>query len=118
MEEAEKLSDRICIIDKGKLLVSGTADEIKKMSVNEDIIEIDITGDIKQEFIPFLNPDISGRMTFSRNTVVFSVKDPIYALENILFLVREHNLKVNSLKLRKNSLEDIFINLTGRSIRE
>jgi len=118
MEEAEKLSDRICIIDKGKLLVTGTAGEIKRLSGHENLIEIDIDGDIKQIFIPFLDPAVTGNMTISGNAVSFSVKDPISAADNILGVVKKHNLKVNSLRLRKNSLEDIFISLTGRSIRE
>jgi ABC-2 type transport system ATP-binding protein len=118
MEEAEKLSDRICIINKGKLLVTGKAGEIKEMSGHENLIEIDIDGDIKQIFIPFLDPAVTGNMTISGNAVSFSVKDPISAADNILGVVKKHNLKVNSLRLRKNSLEDIFISLTGRSIRE
>lgn len=118
MEEAEKLSDRICIIDKGKLLVSGTSDEIKKLSGHEDLIEIDIPGDIEKELIPFLNRDIIRNMTIDRNTVSISIKDPISSLENILVVLRERNIKVNSLRLRKYSLEDIFISITGRSIRE
>jgi ABC-2 type transport system ATP-binding protein len=118
MEEAEKLSDRICIIDKGKLLVTGTADEIKKMSGNEDLIEIEIAGDIAHEFIPFLDPGVTCNMTMSGNTLSFNIKDPISTIENILNVVKKRNLKVNTLRLRKASLEDIFISLTGRSIRE
>jgi len=118
MEEAEKLSDRICIIDKGKLLVSGTADEIKKISGSEDLIEVDITGEVHMEFIPFLNPELIAGMSESGNKISFNIKEPVPALENILSVVREHNVRVNNLRLRKNSLEDIFISLTGRSLRE
>jgi ABC-2 type transport system ATP-binding protein len=118
MEEAEKLSDRICIIDKGKLLVSGTADEIKKISGSEDLIEVDITGEVHKEFMSFLNPDLITGMSEFGSRVSFNIKDPVPALENILSVVREHNVKVNNLRLRKNSLEDIFISLTGRSLRE
>ena len=118
MEEAEKLSDRICIIDKGKLLVTGTAGEIKRLSGFEDLIEIEIDDNIQQSFIPFLDPGLVRKMTITENRVSFSVKDPISAVDNILSVVKKYDLKVSSLKLRKNSLEDVFINLTGRSIRE
>jgi ABC-2 type transport system ATP-binding protein len=118
MEEAEKLSDRICIIDHGKILVTGTAGEIKKTIGTENLIEIDIEGDINQVFIPFLDKAVTGNMFISGNIVTFSVKDPISAVDNILGVVKKNNLKVNSLRLRKSSLEDIFINLTGRRIRE
>jgi len=118
MEEAEKLSDRICIIDNGQLLVSGTADEIKKISGYEDLIEVDIERDLHHAFISFLDPDRVSKMTISGNRISFRIKDPIQALANILEVVKEQKIKTDNLRLRKNSLEDIFISLTGRSLRE
>jgi len=118
MEEAEKLSDRICIIDKGRLLVSGTADEIKRTNGNEDLVDIEVASEIQQTFISFLNTELVSKMTISSNRLSFRIKDPLAALANILSVVKEQNIKVDNLQLRKSSLEDIFISLTGRSIRE
>jgi ABC-2 type transport system ATP-binding protein len=118
MEEAEKLSDRICIIDKGKLLVSGTANDIIRTNGYEDLVEADVAGDIENELIPFLEPELISGISISGTRISFNNKNPMAAMENILKTVREHNLKVNSLQLRRKSLEDIFISLTGRSIRE
>ena len=118
MEEAEKLSDRICIIDKGKLLVSGTANEIIRTNGYEDLVEADVAGDIENELIPFLDPELISGISISGTRISFNNKNPMAAMENILKTVREHNLRVNSLQLRRKSLEDIFISLTGRSIRE
>lgn len=118
MEEAEKLSDRICIIDKGKLLVSGTANEIIRTNGYEDLVEADVAGDIENELIPFLDPELISGISISGTRISFNKKNPLAAMENILKTVSEHNLKVNSLQLRRKSLEDIFISLTGRSIRE
>jgi len=118
MEEAEKLSDRICIIDKGKLLVSGTANEIIRTNGYEDLVEADVAGDIENELIPFLDPELISGISISGTRISFNKKNPLAAMENILKTVREHNLKLNSLQLRRKSLEDIFISLTGRSIRE
>lgn len=118
MEEAEKLSDRICIIDKGKLLVAGTANEIIRTGGYEDLVEADVAGDIRNELIPFLDPELISGIFISGTKISFNNKNPLAAMENLLKTVREHNLKVNSLQLRRKSLEDIFISLTGRSIRE
>ncbi len=118
MEEAEKLSDRICIIDNGKLLVSGTPAEIKKTSGYEDVIEVDVKSDLHNTLIPFLNPDLVRNMTKSSDRLSFNIKDPIPALANILEVVKEQKIQIDNLHLRKNSLEDIFISLTGRSLRE
>ena len=118
MEEAEKLSDRICIIDNGKLLVTGTPAEIKKTSGYEDVIEVDVNSDLHKALIAFLNPDLVSNMTKSSDRISFNVKDPIPALANILEVVKEQKIQIDNLRLRKNSLEDIFISLTGRSLRE
>ncbi|HBC79602.1 MAG TPA: ABC transporter ATP-binding protein [Bacteroidales bacterium] len=118
MEEAEKLSDRICIIDKGKLLISGTANEIIRTAGHEDLIEADIEGDITHDLIPFLDPELISDITISGTRISFNNKNPLAAMDNVLRTIKEHNLKVNSLQLRRKSLEDIFISLTGRSIRE
>jgi ABC-2 type transport system ATP-binding protein len=118
MEEAEKLSDRICIIDSGRLLVTGTGDELKKMSGSEDVLEVDVNCDVYRDFLPFLNKDLTLNMSVSGNLLSFNIKDPQSSLEDILDTVKAHNLKVNSLRMRKKSLEDIFIDLTGRNIRE
>lgn len=118
MEEAEKLSDRICIIDNGKLLISGTASEIKKTGGYEDVIEVDVNSALHKVLINFLNPALVSKMTKSSDRISFNVKDPIPALANILEVVKEQKLQIDNLRLRKNSLEDIFISLTGRSLRE
>jgi len=118
MEEAEKLSDRICIIDRGKILTIGTTEEIKKLSGNEDLIEIDIKESIPKDLIPFLkNQSLSYELT-SENSAFFKIQDPYSSFEDILGVVKERGLKVNNFRLRKKSLEDIFINMTGRSLRE
>jgi ABC-2 type transport system ATP-binding protein len=118
MEEAEKLSDRICIMDKGKLLVSGTPSEIMKLGGYEDVIEIDINNDFHETLISSLNPELSGKMVKSSNRMSFNVKDPIAAMTSILDAVKVNQIQIENLRLRKNSLEDVFINLTGRSLRE
>lgn len=118
MEEAEKLSDRICIIDKGKLLVTGTSDEIIRTGGHEDLVEIEFDCDVKQYVIPFLGKELKDRITFSENRICYTDKNPLVSLEAFMKVVSEHKLQVNNLQLRKKSLEDIFINLTGRRIRE
>lgn len=117
MEEAEKLSDRICIIDKGRLLVTGTADEIIRINGYEELVEIDLEDD-PQELLQYIDKELFSGTIISGNRISFNTRNPIMLLESILRAVNEHHLKVNSLQSRKKSLEDIFISLTGRRIRE
>ncbi|HVO65413.1 MAG TPA: ABC transporter ATP-binding protein [Syntrophales bacterium] len=118
MEEAEKLSDRICIIDKGKLLSIGTADEIININGFEDLVEIDIEGDIETELLPFIDKEFGLDISVTTRRITFKSGNPVAQLEKIMKTIREHNLNINSLQMRKRSLEDIFISLTGRSLRE
>ncbi|MBM2813380.1 MAG: transporter protein [Ignavibacteria bacterium] len=118
MEEAEKLSDRICIIDRGQILKSGTTEEIKKSCGEEDLLELDIQGNIRTELIQYLAQDASNHTIISENSASFKITDSFSILESILHEIKTRNIKVDNLKLRKKSLEDIFINLTGRSLRE
>lgn len=118
MEEAEKLSDRICIIDNGKLLVTGTADEIKKTGGNADLIEVKILQDSYSLFLSSLDNYLTLNMTLSPDKISFRINDPIQAISDILKVVEKHNIKIENLTMRKNSLEDVFINLTGKRLRE
>jgi ABC-2 type transport system ATP-binding protein len=118
MEEAEKLSDRICIIDKGKILCIGTAGEITSDNGYDDLVEIDIDGDVDKELLTFIDKELIPAFSISGSRITFNSRNPAALIENILKSARENNLKIKSLQMRKKSLEDIFINLTGRSLRE
>jgi ABC-2 type transport system ATP-binding protein len=118
MEEAEKLSDRICIIDRGKLLVTGTADEIIRINGYEELVEIDFEGDAQKELLPYIDKELLSGTSVSGNRITFSTRNPMLLFECILKAVKDHDLKVKSMQSRKKSLEDIFISLTGRRIRE
>jgi ABC-2 type transport system ATP-binding protein len=117
MEEAEKLSDRVCIIDRGRLLALGTTEEIKKAGGQEDVIEIGIEGSIGTELVPFLGPAAGECRVMSENTARFRI-GAFSALEAILGVIRDRKIRVHDLHLRRKSLEDVFIGMTGRSLRE
>ncbi len=117
MEEAEKLSDRIGIIDRGKLLALGTTEEIRKSGGGEDLIELRIEGSVAEELVPFLGPASAGCRVLSEDTVRLR-NGAFQAVEALLAVVRERKIRVRDLHLRRQSLEDVFIGMTGRSLRE
>jgi ABC-2 type transport system ATP-binding protein len=117
MEEAEKLSDRVCIIDRGRLLALGTTEAIRQAAGGEDVIEIGIEGSVSERLVPFLGPAAGGCVVTSENAARIRVGAPS-ALEEILAVVRDRGLVLRDLHLRRKSLEDVFIEMTGRSLRE
>jgi len=118
MEEAEKLSDRICIIDKGKVIILGTAEEITLSRGFEDLVEIDVDGDIGTLLESFGEKELIRGYSVSGSRITFKSTDPLKLVKVLLTTISEHGLKIKNLQMRKQSLEDIFINLTGRRLRE
>lgn len=118
MEEAEKLSDRICIIDHGKMLASGSSDDLKKAYGNEYIIDIEINGMINEDLLSQLNKEPLKIKDAKNGRIILSVSDPVRSIEYITAVIKKLGLDVKDLRVREKSLEDIFIDLTGRRLRE
>jgi len=118
MEEAEKLSDRICIIDRGKTLISGTLDEVKKSIGEGDIFEVEIDGNVNQILLPFLNTTLKNIKMIDESSISFFAEDTRSTILEIMSVVHTKNIILKNFKMRSTSLEDVFINLTGRKLRE
>lgn len=112
MEESE-ICDRIAIIDKGKIIALDTPDKLKKM-VGIDIITI-ITEDnnILKEYLK-KDFKIESEKT-KNNAITFSVRESSKFIPNF---IRNCPVNIISISARKSSLNDVFLNLTGREIRE
>jgi len=120
MEEAEKLSDRVCIIDHGRLLELGTVAEVKSRLGRGDLIELEIAEDIAAALLPHV-PALArerGRAVLRDNTLVLVSEEAAGLLPEILGVIRDRGLKLVNLRLRQKTLEDVFIHLTGRGLRE
>jgi len=120
MEEAEKMSDRVCIIDRGRLLVLGSVAGIKDELGQGDLFEIEIDGDPGQRLLPHLS-GLGGpveRFSVHGNTLSLVSDAAADILPLILQRIKEEGLHLENLRLRKKTLEDVFIRLTGRGLRE
>lgn len=120
MEEAEKMSDRVCIIDQGRLLVLDSVAGIKEKLGQGDLFEIRIAEDPHQELLPQLSGlgELAGRFTVRDRTVSLVSEAAADVLPLILQRIKESGLHLQDLRIRKTTLEDVFIRLTGRGLRE
>jgi ABC-2 type transport system ATP-binding protein len=120
MEEAEKMSDRVCIIDHGRLLALDSVAGITSRLGPGDLFEIRIAEDIQQKLLPCLPvlEGICGRFTVQDNALRLVSEAAADLLPTILQRIREADLHLLDLHVRKATLEDVFIGLTGRGLRE
>jgi ABC-2 type transport system ATP-binding protein len=117
MDEAERLADRVAIIDHGRLLVVDTPDELKRTVGEGDVLEVNIAnGDLEPVAA------IAGRFFADVSTVNHTLtvrgRGLIERLPELLQALREADVKTSDVRLRANSLEDVFLSLTGRRLRE
>ena len=113
IEEAEQLCENIAIIDEGKILKRGSPKELTQ-ELGSSGITIKI-GDARNRFDSFLS-DYS--YTFSDNRLHFSVKNPDVAMPDIIQRLSKNNIKIQSVESNSSSLEDVFLDLTGKGIDE
>jgi ABC-2 type transport system ATP-binding protein len=116
MEEADKLCDRIAIIDKGKIMVLDTPENLKN-KIGGDIISIETPNSDKLEaMLKNCKWCKSGKKHDGYITI--NVEKVEKNLTKIISLANKNKIKISSLTIHKPTLEDVFLYFTGRTIRE
>jgi ABC-2 type transport system ATP-binding protein len=116
IEEAERLCDRVAIIDHGKLIALGTPRELKQRSAGTTRIEVSLAKPVPDGELRTLE-GVADSRTLDGRTVLHSTRPP----QTIVALVKHleaSNNELQSLEIAAPSLEDVFIELTGRRLRE
>ena len=114
MEEADYLCDRVGIIDYGKILAADTPENLKDKTGKGDLIDIGVD-DVEvflEEFKDY-SPEV-----LKNGTVRLRVLRGEKLLPKILEISQKRGLTISSISLREPTLEDVFIQYTGREIRE
>jgi len=117
MEEADYLSKRVAIIDRGRIVAMGTPSGLKDL-LGGDVITLETGGD-GGSLLPLLGglPWVKGAKE-EDGEVSVTVEMGERRVPELVSLAQGHGIRVESVLLRKPSLEDVFIHFTGRSIRE
>ncbi|NLK93080.1 MAG: ATP-binding cassette domain-containing protein [Bacteroidales bacterium] len=118
LEEADALSDRLIILDHGKIIAQGTPTDLKKKVSYEAIsIELKNLQDVKKmkQFFNQLAIDnvIEADMKF---TLYTSKGEELVA--NIFEYMKEHHIELANISLSMASLNDVFLTLTGKELRD
>ena len=117
MDEAERMADRVAILDHGQLLKVDTVDALKRTAGEGDVLEIEFPADMlpkAKSIARSLVPTISS----TDHTLVLRALSVVTLLPKLLETFREAGIQPGEIRLRENTLEDVFISLTGRRLRE
>lgn len=119
MDEAERLVDRLAIIDHGRLLVLGTTEALKRQYGRGDVLEITLRpdGDKPNVVLAELG-DLAGDARYADGKLEIRRTAAVEALPAALDALRRTGFTPAEIRLRENSLEDVFLALTGRGLRE
>jgi ABC-2 type transport system ATP-binding protein len=120
MDEADRMADRVAIIDHGQLLILDTPENLKNQIGKGDILEVKTMRDqqeILHRLLPTLTKNFNG-LTLQENRLRLVAVDVIDKLPNIIGSLKKNKLIIEDIAVRKKTLEDVFISLTGRGLRE
>ncbi len=111
MEEAERLADYVYIIDHGHIIAKGSPSSLISSMGQESVIEFKLSKN-KNLVLPFDN------VKQKEDTYIIEVKDIPQAMERLFVWAREKSIEVSDISIRRPNLEDLFLELTGRSLRD
>ncbi|MFM7351120.1 MAG: ABC transporter ATP-binding protein [Actinomycetota bacterium] len=113
MDEAEQLCDRLVVMDKGKIMAEGSPAELIKQYATREVLEVRFGSDRNKEVAPILR-EMCDRIEELPDRILLYVEDGEALLEQIV----SKKLHPNTSLVRRSSLEDVFLRLTGRSLIE
>lgn len=118
MEEVEMLCDRVIILDKGKILATGTTGELKELTKIEEKISIEIN-DLDINYIDKIkelkNVD---DVRYNSNILLVTYKKGKNNLVEIMEYLKKNNIKYNKIYSERPTLNDVFLELTGKELRD
>ena len=118
MDEADRMADRVAIMDRGRILAVDTPETLKRQVGTGDVLELRLKGAIEPLELPQL-PQLPQGLAVSwwDGSLTLRGLDLVSSLPSILAALESAGLAFEEVRLRENSLEDVFIQLTGKSLR-
>ncbi len=120
MDEADRLADRVAIMDHGKLLLMDTPQNLKRRVGEGDILEL-VLEQYDESAIKLFEDNLASlslKVKVNKESVLIQHSNIVEQLPAIKGQAEAVDLSISEIKLRETTLEDVFIHLTGRNLRQ
>lgn len=120
LEEAEKLADYVVIIDNGEIITQGTVSELKAKHGSGNLLQIhlDPSADTAIDSTVAIFQKDFDNVTLNKDTINIGVSDVGSNLNQALDIIKSKSIQILNINIKEPSLEDIFLLITGKSVRE
>ena len=117
LEEADALCDRVLVIDHGKIIAEGVPEELKRR-ISGDVVTLSVSGDqTKAQEILTGHPGVR-EISVDGRAIRMTVEHGEEALPGMLRALDGDGIMLESIQLARPTLDDVFLTLTGRSLRD
>ena len=116
LDEADKLCDRLAIVDHGKVVASGSPTELKRMVSGGDIVDANFSNLPEAALKALEKAEFVNGVKRRDSSLTILVKNGAEAVPEIVGLIDSHGGKLRTITLRELTLDDVFLNFTGRSL--
>ncbi len=118
MEEVEIICDRVIILDKGKVLATGTTDELKELAKIEEKVTVEVN-DLNEEYIEKMRKlENVDEVTYNGNILLVTYKKGKNNLVELIDYLKKESIKYNKIYSERPTLNDVFLELTGKELRD
>jgi ABC-2 type transport system ATP-binding protein len=118
IEEAEKLCDRVAIVDEGRIVAMGTPREIQEKALAHSTIEIELAAPLGELALPTWPEAERVAVDPRRLKIAVTTGRPARIVVEMVKWLDENGVELADIRIKRPSLEDAFIELTGKSLRE
>jgi ABC-2 type transport system ATP-binding protein len=118
IEEAERLCDRVAIVDSGKIIALGTPRELQDRSAGKSTIEIVCEQSLDGMPIPDWPEALGSKLSADRKRLTVTSQRPARTLVEMVKWVDANGLGLEDVHLKRPTLEDVFIEMTGKKLRD
>lgn len=118
MEEVELLCDRIIILDKGKIIAQGTTEELKDLAKIEEKITVEIENITAETLEKIKDFKTVEEVTLNKNILLVTYKKGNNNLRKLIDFLEENKVTYNKIFSERPTLNDVFLELTGKELRD